>query len=64
MVPRNVKRGVVVIVLLGCNFPVLVRPCGPYFRVLGECYVHGLMDEQVFGLVKSGKTSLVDLRLC
>jgi hypothetical protein len=64
MVPRNVKRGDVVIVLLGCNFPVLVRPCGLYFRVLGECYVHGLMDGQVFGLAKSGKTSLVDLKLC
>jgi hypothetical protein len=64
MVPRNVKRGDVVTVLLGCNFAVLVRPCGLYLRVLGECYVHGLMDGQVFGLAKSGKTSLVDLKLC
>jgi hypothetical protein len=63
MVPENVQRGDVVAVLLGCNFPVLIRQCGRYFRVLGECYVHGLMDGQVFGLEKSGKVSLVDLQL-
>jgi hypothetical protein len=64
MVPRDVKRGDMVIVLLGCNCPVLVRPYGLYFRVMGECYVHGLMDGQVFGLARSGRTSLVDLKLC
>ncbi|CAO2653350.1 Nn.00g027610.m01.CDS01 [Neocucurbitaria sp. VM-36] len=63
MVPGSVQKGDVVAVLLGCNFPVLLRPHGDYFRVLGECYVHGLMDGQVFGLVRDAKVELEELQL-
>lgn len=63
MVPKNVQRGDVVAVLLGCNFPVLLRPSGRYFRVLGECYVHGLMNGEVFGLERTGTVSLETLLL-
>jgi hypothetical protein len=52
-----------VIVLLECNFPVLVRLYSLYFRVLEECYIYRLIDRQVFSLAKSSKTSLINLKL-
>jgi hypothetical protein len=48
LVPKTVKRGDVVVVLLGCNFPVLLRPDKDMYRVVGECYVHGLMEGEAF----------------
>jgi hypothetical protein len=48
MVPETVERGDVVVVLLGCNFPVLLRPHGSKYRVVGECYVYGLMQGEIF----------------
>jgi hypothetical protein len=48
MVPETVERGDVVVVLPGCNFPVLLRPYESKYRVVGECYVHGLMQGEIF----------------
>jgi hypothetical protein len=48
MVPETVERGDVVVVLLGCNFPVLLRPYESKYRVVGECYVHELMQGEIF----------------
>jgi hypothetical protein len=48
LMPETVERGDVLVVLLGCNFPVLIRPYGDMYRVVGECYVYGLMEGEVF----------------
>lgn len=45
LAPDNVRQGDVVVILLGCNFPLVLRPCShDLFHVIGECYVHGLME--------------------
>ncbi|CAJ2505370.1 Uu.00g127640.m01.CDS01 [Anthostomella pinea] len=44
-----------VFVVLGCNIPMRLRPCrtGEY-AVVGDCYVHGIMDgEALLGAVSS-----------
>jgi hypothetical protein len=48
LVPEAVRRGDIVVILLGCNFPVLLRPYGEMYRVVGECYMHGLMEGEFF----------------
>ncbi|KAI1402484.1 heterokaryon incompatibility protein-domain-containing protein [Hypoxylon fuscum] len=44
MVPETVKLGDIIAVLHGCNFPVMLRPHRNGYHLIGECYVHGLMD--------------------
>jgi hypothetical protein len=48
LVPQCVQKRDVIVVLLGCNFPVLLRRYNDGYRVLGECYIHGLMAGEVF----------------
>lgn len=38
------EKGDVVAIILGCHFPVLLPTHGEHYRVMGECYIHGLMD--------------------
>ncbi|KAF2800317.1 HET-domain-containing protein, partial [Melanomma pulvis-pyrius CBS 109.77] len=44
LAPNAVLQGDVVAILSGCNFPVVLRPCGNLYEAVGECYVHGLMN--------------------
>ncbi|PVH91329.1 HET-domain-containing protein [Periconia macrospinosa] len=48
LAPNNVRSGDIVAILLGCNFPMILRPCTKdLYHVVGECYVHGLMDGEI-----------------
>lgn len=47
LVPEYVQRRDDLVVLLGYNFPVLLRPCKEGYRLLGQRYVHGLMAGEV-----------------
>lgn len=50
--PRGVKKGDFVCILCGCSVPVLLRQVknAPYFIFIGECYIHGMMDGEAFGI--------------
>ena len=42
----------IICVLYGCSVPVILRPMHtedwePYFLLVGECYVHGIMDGEI-----------------
>ncbi|KUJ19514.1 HET-domain-containing protein [Mollisia scopiformis] len=57
--PASVKVGDCVAVVLGCDFPLVLRPEEPmgetYFRVVGPCYVPGIMFAEVLlGPLPSG----------
>lgn len=41
---RALKQRDKVCVLWGCPVPLLLRPQGSYYSLVGEAYVHGLMD--------------------
>lgn len=67
LVPEQSRKGDLIAVLRGCNFPVVVRPlkcdlemvrmsCRRY-RYIGECYVHGLMNGEAIGGKDAGKLS-------
>jgi hypothetical protein len=50
--PKVMKEGDVVCVLFGGKMPFVLRPWGPYFLLVGECYVHGLMKGEAIDLLE------------
>ena len=47
--PRAVRRGDLVCIAHGARVPYMVRPSrGKNHHLVGECYVHGIMDGEVF----------------
>ncbi|KAF4452329.1 heterokaryon incompatibility [Fusarium albosuccineum] len=43
--PGDAQQGDIVVVLLGCQSPMLLRSQpGGYFKIVGECYMHGVCD--------------------
>jgi hypothetical protein len=42
--PKLTRTGDVIVVLYGGQVPLALRPCGETYRVLGECYVAGVME--------------------
>jgi hypothetical protein len=43
-------KGDVIAVLLGGTVPFLLREDGHNYRLIGDCYVHGIMDGELFTL--------------
>ena len=55
--PSRAKVGDLIVILLGCRVPVVLSPinkddprCG--FRLIGEAYLHGMMDGEVLDLAE------------
>ena len=48
IMPRNSLPGDLVCVLLGCQMPMLLRQTNSQYRVVGPCYVDGLMNGEAF----------------
>lgn len=60
-----VHQGDVVAILLGCNCPIVLRPYGDnLFHVIGECYVHGLMDGEILSQENGGYLLEREFILC
>ena len=38
------QTGDLVCVLFGAGVPMILRPIGRSYRVVGECYLHGIME--------------------
>jgi hypothetical protein len=48
---RFAQPGDVITVLLGCSTPIILRPAGTQFKVIGDVYLYGFMSgEAVRGL--------------
>lgn len=48
LVPGNTCIGDVLCILTGAPLPLVLRPQVDYFRIVGCCYIHDLMDGQFF----------------
>ncbi len=55
--PANSKLGDIVHILGGANMPIILRPFGGYFGVVGDCFIHGIMDGEAIGALKEGKAN-------
>jgi hypothetical protein len=57
--PRQAQAGDVVCVLSGCHVPfVLRKDRGVTYKLVGECYVHGIMDGEVMKMEKIPLTTI------
>ncbi len=66
MAPPNATKGDCICILLGCSIPLILRPVGPNkgsYRLVGECYVDGYMNGEVFRELSSGRLTLENIRL-
>jgi len=73
LVPEDTCEEDVIAVLRGCNFPVALRPAGGYYndnlefcryyKYVGECYVHGIMDGETLEAMDRGELQEVDIIL-
>ncbi|KAF2135453.1 uncharacterized protein K452DRAFT_281500 [Aplosporella prunicola CBS 121167] len=44
LAPYGTRDGDIIFIMLGCDIPLMLRPSGDEFTLLGECIVHGVMD--------------------
>ena len=52
-IPKAGKEGDIISVLYGCFVPVLLRPKGSAYEVIGTCYIHGIMDGEAVAAAQS-----------
>ncbi|KAL9561256.1 hypothetical protein ACKAV7_014611 [Fusarium commune] len=53
--PGNMARDDVICILGGAVMPIVVRPLGDHFRIVGDCYVNGVMDGEAVVEMRQGK---------
>ena len=64
LAPHLAKKRDLVCILFGCSVPILLRPLQEpetherYFAIVGECYIHGIMEGEAVELAKSGDDSI------
>ncbi|PQE24049.1 heterokaryon incompatibility protein [Rutstroemia sp. NJR-2017a BVV2] len=52
-----------IVVLPGCSVPLILRQQGTSWKVVGECFVYGLMNGETADMVGSGKAKVVEIQL-
>lgn len=62
MGPLAVEKGDVVCVLLGCDFPVILRRVDDHFILLGEAYLNGYMNGEGLLNVETGDALFFEIR--
>ena len=61
--PDAALVGDMVVVLLGCDIPVLLRKDGDEVRLVGECYCHRIMKGEMMEALDAGTVDLVEFAL-
>jgi hypothetical protein len=56
--------GDVICVLIGCSTPLIIRPAGSKYRLVGECYLHGIMEGEVLKGRSGINLSLQNITFC
>ena len=64
LAPEEVEVDDVIAILYGCNFPVVLRPCGDFHSLVGECYVDGMMEGEMIEAGIRGDFDEMDITLC
>ena len=51
-------------IFVGCRTPLILRPRGNCFQVVGECYVHGIMKGEILKDIKEDRLRMDEMLLC
>jgi hypothetical protein len=65
--PHATRRGDIVVLLLGCNVPMLVRPVDSrpqHYKLVGGCYLQGFMEGEAMRELDEGVLRLETIVLC
>jgi hypothetical protein len=62
--PLSSQPGDLVCVLAGCWVPLILRPQGESFKVIGACYAHGVMEGEAIEMLFKGNVKLEGIELC
>jgi hypothetical protein len=64
--PRTAEESDTICILPGCSTPLIIRPEGEgnRFKVIGECYIQGIMEGEIMEWLKTGKVQLETINLC
>ncbi|KAL5316202.1 hypothetical protein ACEPPN_015247 [Leptodophora sp. 'Broadleaf-Isolate-01'] len=54
MVPEEAEKGDVVVVVLGCDIPLLLRRSGDRWLLIGDCFCFGMMEGEVLQAIEQG----------
>lgn len=60
MAPQHARDGDVIFIPWGSRVPFVIRRCseqGDRYQLIGPCYLHGMMQGEVFKLVEEGRLS-------
>lgn len=52
---NTIKRGDLICVILGCDVPLVLRPVGDQYELIGDCYMDGIMEGQAMKDVEEGR---------
>lgn len=63
--PRDqTMKGDLIAILFGCSTPIVIRPHGEHFKVVGEAYVQGLMEGEGMKFLESGRFHARSFTFC
>lgn len=57
--PNAMQIGDIVCVLFGCKVPFILRPMGGYYLLVGDSYIHGIMDGEAMAAVLKERTFVI-----
>ncbi|RYN79885.1 hypothetical protein AA0120_g10639 [Alternaria tenuissima] len=61
---EQTRQGDLIAIIFGCSTPLVLRPRGDHYQVLGEAYVQGFMDGEAITALKEGKYARQEFLLC
>ncbi|CAG8972717.1 hypothetical protein HYALB_00008632 [Hymenoscyphus albidus] len=64
MAPATIELADKIYILVGSSMPVVLRPSGEYYEVVGECYVDGFMKGEAMEGLDAGKYELESITIC
>ena len=62
--PACMREGDIVVILSGGATPYILREIDQYFHYMGEAYVRKIMNGELIGDLRAGKTTLREYFLC
>lgn len=57
------RPGHIVVILFGSQVPFFLRKHGSVYRLVGDCYVQGLMDGEAIDMWKNGELDSEEFKI-
>jgi hypothetical protein len=61
---NQARVGDLIAIIYGCSTPLVIRPCGGQFQIVGEAYVEGFMDGEAVGHLHTSDFQIKTFSFC